>query len=194
MLYYFPTSTILFVLIIDVLVLLFLIVSYRRKKRTRIVLYSLIFLLLLITIPFKVLSLFNPFPSIRGTLRITNELTAFSPVYYFNKNGDIEWIFLAFKDYPSEQGFDIEGRHEGTLAIDFEGRYSSYDFRYQNGFAKIVLTNSNLNFEKDEFINDLIRKNLFNIVAHYLSHFFTLCTLFLILSRILNGPKIKFKD
>jgi hypothetical protein len=190
MFYYIPTDFIYVILLLDIIILILLLTASKIDQKVRKFSYILIILLLLPTFGLKLVSYLEPLPSYEGTLKITNNIKNFSPVYYFDNNGNLLWVFLTIKNVQTEQDFDIDGRFSGIIAMYIEGKYASKEFRYEKTQAKIELNDNELNYEKDGYITEMIERNILLIISNYFSHLITLTSIiFLIYIIIHSGLK-----
>lgn len=187
MFYYIPTDFIYVILLLDIIILILLLTASKIDQKARKFCYILIILLFFPVAGLKMVSYFSPIPSYGGTLKITNNIKYFSPVYYFDNNGKVKWIFLTIKNIQVEQDFDIEGSFNGVIAMNIEERYASKEFRFDGTQAKLELNDNKLNFERDGYINDMLKRNLPLIIANYLSHLITLISIIFLIYIILHS-------
>lgn len=185
MLYYFPEIVSYVILSIDLIsILLFLMVLRTRPgKRTGSFILISVFIL-----PFMFLK-FLPgiefLASTPGKLTLVNNSKLYSPVYYMDYNGNVIWVFLTIKGITVSKVFDIEGRIKSMVVINKNGNYGYVDLEYVKYNANVEINESNLKFDRDGYLTEMLSMNKLAIIANYLSHVVTFLFLMMILYQIL---------
>lgn len=193
MLYYFPPIASYVILIVDFISIFLFFIVLKTKQSKRVFGFVLIAIFI---IPFNTLKIVPNIDFIKSTpgeLEFINNTKTYSPVYCLDNNGDIVWIFLTIKNIPFSKVFDIEGRTFGMLAIYKEGKYGYVNFRYEKFKANVELNESNIQFDREGFLSDVIHMNKYSIISNYLSNMLTIFFILLILSLILLHFLNKYK-
>lgn len=193
MFYYFPTEAIIFTLIFDICAVFLLIMMLKLKGQTKVFFFFIVLFLLLPTSLLKFLSQFNPLLPIPGTLKVENNVKAFSPIYIIDDKGNVLWIFLTFEKVVYEQRLDIEGNHIGISAMKIGNNYTSQSFKFEKNEAQVIFNEDNLDYNHDGYIKDMLFKNLLDIILNYLSHLISVFIFLFLLSRIFKFIILQFK-
>lgn len=185
MLYYFPEIVSYVILSIDLisLFLFLMVLGTRPGKRTGSFILISVFIL-----PFmflKILPGIEFLASTPGKLTIVNNSKLYSPVYYMDNNGNVIWVFLTIKGISVSKVFDVEGRTKSMVVMEKNGNYGYVDLEYVKYNANVEINESNLKFDRDVYLTDILSMNKLAIIANYLSHIITLLFLLIILFQII---------
>ena len=185
MLYYFPEVACYIILSIDVISILLFIMVLRTRPSQRIGRIVLISVFIIPFMTLKLLPSIDFLASTPGKLSVVNNSKLFSPVYYLDNNGNIIWIFLTVKGISVSEVFDVEGRTSSMVVMKKNGNYGYVDLEYIKYSANVEINEDNLKFDKEGFLTEVLNRNLFPIIAIYLSHIVTFLFLLLVLYQIL---------
>jgi len=185
MLYYFPEVASYIILSIDVISILLFIMVLRTRPSQRIGGIVLISVFIIPFMTLKLLPSIDFLASTPGKLSVVNNSKLFSPVYYLDNNGNIIWIFLTVKGISVSEVFDVEGRTRSMVVVKKNGNYGYVDLEYIKYSANVEINEDNLRFDKNEFLTEMLNRNIFPIIANYLSHIVTFLFLLLVLYQIL---------
>ncbi|HWA05644.1 MAG TPA: hypothetical protein VG961_03780, partial [Ignavibacteria bacterium] len=81
--------------------------------------------------------------------------------------------------------FDVEGRTKSMVVMKKNGNYGYVDLEYVRYSADVEINESNLKFDRDGYLTEMLNRNMYPIIANYLSHLVTFLLLFLVLYQIL---------
>jgi len=185
MLYYFPEIASYVILSIDLISLLLFLMVLRTRPGQRIGSLILISVFILPFMFFKFLPGIEFLASTPGKLTLVNNSKLYSPVYYMDNNGNVVWVFLTIKGISVSKVFDVEGRTKSMVVMMKNGNYGYKDFEYIKYTANVEINEDNLKFDKEGFLTEVLNRNMFPIIANYLSHVVTFLFLLLVLYQIL---------
>ncbi len=199
MLYYFPSTFSYVILSIDIISLLLFLMILRTVPGQRTGGFILISVFIVPFMFLKFLSGIEFLASTPGKLTLVNNSKLYSPVYYLDNNGNVIWVFLTIKEISVSKVFDVEGRTKSMVVMKKNGNYGYVDLEYVRYSADVEINESNLKFDRDGYLTEMLNRNMYPIIANYLSHLVTFLLLFLVLyqilvylKKILNKKKITF--
>lgn len=195
--FHFITGNIVYIiLLVDIIILLLLLHSFRVLKAEQFYLYIIIFILFTPSIAYKYViigSSLSASESYESHIKVNNNLDTWSPIYVIDSQRNI--LLVSIPMFTSKFEKNVLHRlpeETGLITASIEGKYFVTEFRFQT-YTEIELNKAVMKPDNDNLVQNILSENRYSLWANYSSQLLTLIVIPLIIFKLASSISSIFK-